>query len=194
MCRSAHCGAIWLADAKLQVIEWYLRCLPWPTRFRPTVCGSQYCPQEHATSCQSLQPTSDWVKKLPHVEEHRMSCLQTQCLEGAGNGGKIVGPSTRLALLQGFARNLTGPLRLSSSQHLPQQTGEAPARAQNALAAQQLPALQRHAMSQLSPRGALHSTHAICRKSRQQLTTTRWAWVLCADTCSSSVHTSYNFH
>ncbi len=76
-------------------------------------------------------------------------------LARAGGAAKIVGPSTKLALLQGFARNLTGPLRLSGGPQLPQQAGETPARAQ--------PAQQRHAMSQLSPRGGPVSSYVPCR-------------------------------
>ena len=76
---------------------------------------------------------------------------------GSGNGGKIAGPSTKLALLQGFARNLTGPLRLSGSQQEPVQPGDSPAQGQIAQAVQQPPALLRHTMTQLSPRGGPHA-------------------------------------
>jgi len=65
----------------------------------------------------------------------------------------IKGPSTKLALLQGFARGLKGPLRLSGRQELPPHIAETHVRARNAIGAQKLPALQIHSMSQLSPRG-----------------------------------------
>lgn len=91
----------------------------------------------------------------------------------AGEVQRVAGPSTKLALLQGFARGLSGPLRLSSSsQELPMDSAALPAQAQRAAqpaaqpgmgAARKLPmqpALPRYSISQLSPRGILtHSWH-----------------------------------
>ncbi|CAL5224538.1 g7237 [Coccomyxa viridis] len=102
------------------------------------------------------QPPADRKQgaSMPHPSSRILGALQGGIAHQRpeGSAARIVGPSTKLALLQGFARNLTGPLRLSGGLQLHQQTGETPARAQNALAAQHQPAQQRHAMSQLSPR------------------------------------------